>query len=106
MIAVGPNHYSGKLRYWHRKFLPVFEWGYTQETEMPFRFGKTFVIRIPFTYQGFFIGHWVFDPEVDPDDDEQIDKILSEALSVNTLLGKDNLGLSKEPLGRGFAPNA
>lgn len=91
MVNFG-NFYTGSLRYWHRKFLPIIERGSTQETELPFRFGNSLVFRVPFTYKGIFIGQWVFNPQVDPDDDEQIDQILLEALSINSLIKKDRKG--------------
>jgi hypothetical protein len=72
--------YVGSLRYWHRKFLPLVEVGTTQETEMPYRKGKCLVFRAPFTHPGFFIGVWVHRPDVNWDDDDKIDTLLSEAM--------------------------
>jgi hypothetical protein len=72
--------YGGKLRYWHKKALPIVEVGTTQETEMPYRKGKCLVFRLPFTHPGFFIGVWVHHPDVSWDDDDKIDTLLSEAM--------------------------
>ena len=72
--------YVGTLKYWHKKFFPLVEMGTTQETEMPYRKGKCLVFRFPFTHPGFFIGLWVYRPEVSWDDDEKIDALLSEAM--------------------------
>jgi hypothetical protein len=76
--------YVGSLRYWHRKFLPLVEVGTTQETEMPYRKGKCLVFRAPFTHPGFFIGVWVHRPDVNWDDDDKIDTILSAAMRSRT----------------------
>jgi hypothetical protein len=72
--------YGGKLRYWHKKALPIIEVGTTQETEMPYRKGKCLVIRAPFTEPGFYLGIWVHRPDIDWEDDDKIDELLSEAM--------------------------
>jgi hypothetical protein len=72
--------YGGKLRYWHKKALPIIEVGTTQETEMPYRKGKCVVVRAPFTESGFYLGVWVNRPDIDWEDDDKIDKLLSEAM--------------------------
>jgi hypothetical protein len=72
--------YVGKLKYWHKKMLPIVEVGTTQESEMPYRKGKCLVFRVPFTYPGYYLGAWVHDPKLNPDDDESIDQILKKAL--------------------------
>jgi hypothetical protein len=76
--------YVGSLQYWHRKFFPMIEIGTTQETEMPYRKGKCLVFRFPFTHPGFFVGVWVYRPEVNWDDDDKIDALLSEAMKSRT----------------------
>lgn len=68
--------YVGKLKYWHKKALPVIELGTTQETERPYRLGKCLVFRVPFTYPGFYIGVWFKKPDIDLDDEDSIDAIL------------------------------
>jgi hypothetical protein len=52
---------------------PLFEKGWSQETEEPFREGKCFVIRVPFTNLGVAIGTWG-QPSDNPD--EALRKIL------------------------------
>jgi hypothetical protein len=83
MKTYGPL-YVGTLQYWHRKILPIVEIGTTQETEMPFKQGKCLVFRLPFTHPGFYIGLWVNRPDIDWDDDDKIDKLLSEAMKSRT----------------------
>lgn len=79
MKSYGPL-YAGSLRYWHKKLLPIFEVGTTQETEHPYRKGKCLVFRAPFTETGYYLGLWVKNPNIHPDDDEAIDKIYEQAL--------------------------
>lgn len=79
MKTFGPL-YVGKLRYWHKKALPVFELGTTQETEYPYRKGKCLVSRLPFTETGYYLGVFYYNPKIDYDDDDQIDQILTEAM--------------------------
>ena len=79
MKTLGPL-YGGKLRYWHRKALPIVEVGSTTETEIPYRLGKCLVFRLPFTYPGFYIGLWTKHTNIHPDDDDAIDALLSEAM--------------------------
>jgi hypothetical protein len=84
--------YGGKLQYWHRKVLPIIEVGTTQETEMPYRKGKCLVFRAPFTHPGFYLGVWVKRPDIDWEDDDKIDKLLSEAMKGrNAWTPKDGL---------------
>jgi len=79
MISKGAL-YGGKLRYWHKKFLPIFEVGRTQETEFPFRTGTCLVTRIPFTTAAYYLGVWGKRADVDPYDDDAIDGLLREAM--------------------------
>lgn len=78
MNTFGPL-YVGKLRYWHKKALPVVEIGSTQETEHPYRSGKCLVFRTPFTESGRYIGVFYKRPNVEHDD-EAIDALLSDAM--------------------------
>jgi hypothetical protein len=78
--SIGPL-YVGKLRYWHKKALPVLEVGKTQETDMPYRTGRCLVFRFPFTTPGYYIG--IFsktsnDPSLLTDED--IDLIMMNAM--------------------------
>jgi hypothetical protein len=79
MKSKGP-FYVGKLRYWHRKALPITEVGSTQETEYPYRIGKCLVFRAPFTESGYYLGVFYKRPDIHPDDDEAIDALLSGAM--------------------------
>lgn len=79
MKTLGPL-YAGKLRYWHKKALPVLEVGSTQETEHPYRKGKCLVFRAPFTEPGFYLGLFYKKPNIHHDDEEAIDALLSEAM--------------------------
>lgn len=79
MQTFGPL-YVGKLRYWHKKLLPVLEIGTTQETEYPFRKGKCLVIRVPFTNPGYYLGVFYHNPKIAWDDDEAIDKLYTDAM--------------------------
>jgi hypothetical protein len=79
MKSYGPL-YGGKLRYWHKKVLPIIEVGTTQETEMPYRKGKCLVFRAPFTEPGFYLGIWISRPDIDWEDDDKIDELLTEAM--------------------------
>lgn len=79
MKTLGPL-YGGKLRYWHKKALPVLEIGTTQETEYPFRKGKCLVARVPFTEPGYYLGIFYQNPKIDQDDDIAIDEILQTAM--------------------------
>ena len=84
MRTLGPI-YVGKLKYWHKKFLPIVEIGRTQETDLPFRVGRCLVFRIPFTYPGYYIGIFfktVKDPHLLTDED--IDLIFEKALRART----------------------
>jgi hypothetical protein len=83
MKSYGPL-YVGTLQYYHRKPLPVIEVGWTQETEHPYRKGKCVVFRAPFTKPGFYIGKWVYAPDIAEDDDHAIDSLLSNAISART----------------------
>ena len=74
--------YGGVLQYWHRKPFPIIEVGTTQETEHPFREGKCLVVRVPFTHPGFYLGLWVKNPNIHPDNDEAIDEILIKAMKA------------------------
>lgn len=78
MKTFGPL-YGGKLRYWHKKALPIIELGTTQETEHPYRKGKCLVFRAPFTEPGYYLGLFYMRPDV-AHDDEAIDALLSEAM--------------------------
>lgn len=79
MKTLGPL-YVGKLRYWHKKALPIFEIGSTQETEYPFRKGKCLVSRVPFTESGYYFGILYHNPKIDHDDDEKIDSLIVDAM--------------------------
>lgn len=75
--------YAGKLRYWHKKFLPIIEVGSTQETEHPYRSGKCLVFRAPFTEPGYYVGVFYKKPDV-VDDEDAIDALLSGAMRGRT----------------------
>lgn len=79
MKSFGPL-YGGKLRYWHKKLLPILEIGTTRETEYPFRKGKCLVARIPFTEPGYYFGIFYQNPRIDQDDDLAIDELLQNAI--------------------------
>jgi hypothetical protein len=83
MKVLGPI-YVGKLYYWHRHLLPIVEVGTTQETDMPYRKGKCLVFRAPFTKPGYYLGLWVERPKIGWDDDDRIDKLLSDAMRGRT----------------------
>ena len=83
MKSFGPL-YVGKLRYWHKKALPVFEVGSTTETEYPFRSGKCLVFRAPFTEPGYYLGLFYKNPRIRHDDEDAIDALLSEAMKGRT----------------------
>jgi hypothetical protein len=80
MRTLGPL-YGGKLEYYHNKALPIIEIGKTQETEIPYRRGHCFVVRIPFTKPGFYFGI-LFKTVKNPNllTDEDIDLLISNAL--------------------------
>jgi hypothetical protein len=80
MRTYGPL-YVGKLEYYHRKPLPIIEIGRTQETEFPYRRGRCFVFRAPFTKPGFYIG-LLFKSVDKPEflSDEDIDLIMARAM--------------------------
>ena len=80
MKTLGPL-YGGTLRYWHKKFLPIIEKGFTQETELPFRRGHCLVFRPPFTERGYYIG-LLFKTVKDPHllTDEDIDLLMFRAM--------------------------
>ena len=77
--------YFGRLRYWHRKFLPLLEIGKTQETEYPFRWGRSLVFRIPFTEHGYYVG-LLFNSAKDPRSltDEDVDLLILNAMRGRT----------------------
>lgn len=83
MKTFGPL-YAAKIRYWHTRPLPVIEVGWTQETEPPFRKGKCLVFRRPTSEYGFALGLFYKTPAIHPDDDDAIDKLLLDALKVNS----------------------
>jgi hypothetical protein len=84
MKSFGPL-YVGKLRYWHKKLLPIVEVGNTQETDFPFRRGRCLVFRIPFTTPGYYIGI-LFKTVDNPNHltDEDIDLIIMKAMKGRT----------------------
>jgi len=85
MKTLGPL-YVGKLKYYHRKFLPIVEVGHTQETDMPYRYGHCLVFRAPFTIPGYYVGilfKTVKNPRWDLSD-EDIDEIIVKALKART----------------------
>lgn len=80
MKTFGPL-YVGKLKYYHRNFLPIVEVGTTRETDMPYRHGRCLVFRVPFTKPGFYAG--ILFKDVDHPEwltDDEIDEILVKAL--------------------------
>jgi hypothetical protein len=84
MKTLGPL-YVGTLQYYHRNLLPIVEVGHTQETEIPFRFGKCLVFRAPFTKPGYYIGLFfktVKDPHLLTDED--VDLIMMKAMRGRT----------------------
>jgi hypothetical protein len=84
MRTLGPL-YVGTLQYYHRNLLPIVEVGHTQETEIPFRFGKCLVFRVPFTKPGYYIGLFfktVKDPHLLTDED--VDLIMMKAMRGRT----------------------
>jgi hypothetical protein len=84
MKTFGPL-YVGKLKYYHKKALPIIEVGSTQETELPYRVGKCLVFRVPFTLPGYYIGllhKTVDDPHLLTDED--VDLIMAKALKGRT----------------------
>jgi hypothetical protein len=80
MRDFGKKLYGGKLQYWHRHILPIVEVGHTTETEYPFRLGKCLVVRIPFTHPGYYLGRWVEETNIHPEDDEAIDELIFNAM--------------------------
>lgn len=65
MANIGPI-YVEKIKYPHRKFLPIVEKGWTHEIEEPYRKGTCLVFRAPFTRTGFVCGKWkLYQDEVD-----------------------------------------
>lgn len=81
MKTFGPL-YGAKIRYWHVRFLPFIELGWTQETEPPFRKGKCLVFRRPTSEWGYAIGLFYKKPRIHSDDEDAIDAILADALNV------------------------
>lgn len=81
MKTLGPL-YGAKIRYWHKRAMPIVEIGWTQETEPPFRKGKCLVFRIPYTEWGYAGGLFYKRPDIHPDDEDGIDGILASALNV------------------------
>lgn len=84
MKTLGPL-YVGKLKYWHKKALPILEVGTTQEIEVPFRTGKCLVFRVPFTHPGYYVGVFyksVDEPHLLTDDD--VDEIMAKAMFGRT----------------------
>ena len=58
------THDFGKKHFWHSMTYPVkppvvFERAETQEIEEPYRFGKGWCLRLPFTRKAIVIGKWV-----------------------------------------------
>lgn len=53
------NLYVQQMRYLHRKAAPlIWEKGWTDELEHPFRRGTCIVVRVPCTRVGLVFGHW------------------------------------------------
>lgn len=82
MKTFGPL-YVDKIRYWHKKALPIVEIGWTRETETPYRGGKCLVFRFPCTEPGFVLGVWTERPSINPEDDDAIDDLLASAMKVS-----------------------
>lgn len=58
MKSYGPL-YADVIQYYHKKFFPIIEKGWTQETQHPYRKSKVCVVfRFPFTHPGFVLGVW------------------------------------------------
>jgi len=58
------THDVGKKHYWHFMVYPlkpkvVFEKAETQEIEEPYRFGKGYCLRLPFTRLSIVMGKWI-----------------------------------------------
>jgi hypothetical protein len=84
MKTKGPL-YGGKLRYWHKKLLPIIEIGTTQEVEHPYRSGKCLVFRVPFTEPGYYVGLFYHNPKLSYDDDDKIDELVQNAMKGRTV---------------------
>lgn len=91
MKSIGPI-YGDVLQYYHRKFLPVIEKGWTQESEYPFRKSKAcIVLRFPFTKPGFVLGVW--QKPIEFLDDEDADDMLAKAIGLRDMeLNTEEIG--------------
>lgn len=83
MKSYGPL-YVDKIQYYHNRFFPIVEKGWTQETDYPYRKSKVcLVFRFPFTKPGFVLGLWrhvigyVFE--------EDADDMLAKALNLREM---------------------
>lgn len=73
MKSIGPL-YVDLVKYPTRKFLPVFEHGWSNEIEEPFRRGVCWVFRFPFTKLGYVIGIW-------KEKQEELDALISAIMA-------------------------
>ena len=80
MKTFGPL-YVGTVKYYKNKDIPRFEIGTTQESEHPYRKGKCLIYRGYKSFTGRYLGVWVKNPRLNPEDDEAIDKLLYKALN-------------------------
>lgn len=55
---IGRKHFVHTMAYPTKKF-PILDRGETQEIEEPFRLGRSWVIRLPFSRSAVVFGHWV-----------------------------------------------
>ena len=77
--------YAGKLKYYHKKPLPILEKGWTQETEFPFRKGNCLIFRAPFTIPGVYVGLWKKGSRLEFEDEDVINDRLSSIMSAVTI---------------------
>jgi hypothetical protein len=76
--------YVDKLKYYHKKALPIVEVGNTIETEWPYRRSLfCLVFRIPFTIPGYIVGVWRKPEGIILEED--VDSILAEALNLRNM---------------------
>lgn len=66
------------------------EIGHTQETEIPYRYGTCLVVRVPFTYTAFYLGHWGKSRVSNIHDDDAIDILLRDAMRTRDVWRKED----------------
>ena len=83
--------YTGTLRYYHKRLFPILEYGWTQETEYPYRKGSGLVFRVPFTTGGYYFGMWRPWTKMKYEDDDEVVSRLNKVMNASVAFPEQQL---------------